>query len=82
MLDLQEHIYKKVKKTYYMSAGGFGDLSIDVSLEVQKKRYSYILYLIDYIAYGLHLWYKILNLQEICRKPIQKHPGLGSSLKS
>ena len=47
MLDLQEHIYKKVKKTYYMSAGfvgrhvlGLGDLSIDVFLEVQNKRYS------------------------------------------
>ena len=48
-----------------MSAGdagrhvvGFGDLSIDVFLEVQNKKYSKILYLIDYIAYGLHLWYK------------------------
>ena len=66
MLDLQENIYKQIKKTYYMSAGfagrhvvGFGDLSIDISLEVQNKRYSQILYLIDYIAYGLHLWYQI-----------------------
>ena len=49
-----------------MSAGfagrhvvGFGDLSIDVFLEVQDKRYSEILYLIDYIAYGFHLWSKI-----------------------
>ena len=40
-LDLQENIYTQVKKTYYMSAGfagrhvvGFGDLSIDVFLEV------------------------------------------------
>ena len=43
ILDLQDNIYKQVKKTYYMSAGfvvGFGDLSIDVFLEVQKKRYS------------------------------------------
>ena len=46
MLDLQENIYKQVKKTYYMSAGfagrhvvGFGDLSIDVFLAVQDKRY-------------------------------------------
>ena len=61
-MDLQENIYENVKKTYYMSAGfagphvvGFGDLSIDVFLEVQNKRYSQILYLIDYIAYGLHL---------------------------
>ena len=47
ILNLQEHIYKQIKKTYYMSAGfagrhvvGFGDLSIDVFLEVQNKRYS------------------------------------------
>ena len=45
ILDLQENIYKKVKKTYYMSAGfagrhvvGFGDLSIDIFLEVQNKQ--------------------------------------------
>ena len=47
MLDLQENIYKQVKKTYNMSAGfagrhvvDFEDLSIDVFLEVQNKRYS------------------------------------------
>ena len=47
ILDLQENIYKKVKKAYYMPAGfagrhvvGLGDLSIDVFLEVQNKRYS------------------------------------------
>ena len=47
ILDLQENIYKKVKKTYYMSAGfagrhvvGFGDLNIDIFLEVQDKKYS------------------------------------------
>ena len=47
MLDLQEDIYKQVKNTYYMSAGlagrhvvDFEDLSIDVFLEVQNKRYS------------------------------------------
>ena len=39
---------------------GFLDFFIDVFMEVQNKRYSKILYLIDYIAYGLHLWYKIL----------------------
>jgi hypothetical protein len=59
-LDLLESIYKQVKKTCYMSAGfasrhvvGFGDLSVDFVLEVQNKRYSQILYLIDYIAHGL-----------------------------
>ena len=67
ILDLQQHIYKKVKKTYYTSAGfagrhvvGFGGLSIDVFLEIQNNRYSYILHLIDYIAYGLHLWCKYI----------------------
>ena len=45
ILDLQETIYTKVKKTYYMSAGeagrhvvGFFNLFIDVFLEVQTKR--------------------------------------------
>ena len=59
---LQENIYRKVKKTYYMSGGfagrhvvGFGDFSIDVFLEVQNQTNTQILYLIDYIAYGLHL---------------------------
>ena len=28
---------------------GFGDLNIDTFLEVQNKRYSQILYLIDYV---------------------------------
>ena len=71
-----------------MSAGvasrhvvGFGDLSIDDFLEVQNKRYSQIWYLIDYIAYGLHLWYKIKMFKEMCRKPISLHSGLGSSLQ-
>ena len=47
ILDLQENMYKRVKKTYYMSAGfagrhvvGLGDLSVDVFLEVKNKRYS------------------------------------------
>ena len=88
ILDLQESIYKQVKKTYYMSAGFagrhvvcFGNFSIDVFLEVQNKRYSKILYLIDYIAYELHLWYKICIFKEICRKPISLHPGLATSLQ-
>ena len=53
---------QQVRKTYYMSVGfagrhavGAGDLSIHVFLEVQNKRYSQISYLVDYIAYGLHL---------------------------
>ena len=39
-----------------------------------------LLYLIGYIAYGLHLWYKIRKIKEIYRKPIDLHPGLGNSL--
>ena len=45
VLDLQDNIYNKVKKTPYMSAGfagrhvvGLGDLSIDVFLEVRNKQ--------------------------------------------
>ena len=63
LLDLQENIYKNVKKTYYMSAGfagrhvlDFGDLNIDVFLEVQNKRHSELLYRIDYVVPGLHFW--------------------------
>ena len=41
-----------------------------------------MLYLIDYIANGLHFWYKILIIKEISRKPISLHPGLGSSLSN
>ena len=66
ILDLQENIYISVPKTHYMSASeagrhvvGFLDFFIDIFLEVQYKKYSYILYLITYTAYGLHLWYKI-----------------------
>ena len=65
ILDLQENIYTQVSNTYYMSAGEAGrhvvgllDFFIDVFLEVQNKKYSGILYLIDYIAHGLHLGYK------------------------
>ena len=49
-----------------MLAGGAGQhvvgfliFLIDIFLEVQDKMYSLILYLIGYIAYGLHLWYNI-----------------------
>ena len=47
LLDLQENLCTRVAKTHYMSAGeagqyvvGFLDFFIDVSLEVQKQRYS------------------------------------------
>ena len=70
-----------------MSAGeagrhvvGFLDFFIDVFLEVQSNKYSEILYLIDYIAYGLHLCNKITIVREICREPISLHPGLATSL--
>ena len=59
---------------------GFLDFFIDIFLEVKDEKYSSILYLIDYIAHGLHLWYKIYIFKELCRKPIPVHPGLGSSL--
>ena len=39
------------------------------------------MYLIDYIAYGLHLWYIISIFKKICRKPISQHPGLATSLE-
>ena len=76
----------KIKTTYY-TAGGFacrhlvgsGDLSIDIFLEVQNQRYSWILYLHKYIAYGLHLWFKIWMFKEMCRKFISQHPGLATT---
>ena len=75
--------------SYHMSAGfagrhavGFGDLSIDVFLEVHNKSYSQILHLIYYIAYGLHLWYKLQMFKEISWEPISLHPGLGNSLQN
>ena len=63
IFDLQENIYKKVKKTYYMSAGfasrhvvGCGDLSREIILEVRNKRNSQLLYPMDYVVPGLHIW--------------------------
>ena len=56
---------------------GFGDLSIDDFLEVQNKKYSQILYLIDYTVHGLYLWWQIYIDKEMYRKPISQHPGLG-----
>ena len=82
ILNLQENIYT-YPNTHYMSAGEasrrvvfFLDLFTDVFLEVQNKRYSSILYLIDDIAYGLHLWHEIYIFKEICRKHVSLHPGL------
>ena len=47
ILDLQGNIYKQVKNSYYMLAGGAGqhvvgfwDLDIDIFLKVQDKKYS------------------------------------------
>jgi hypothetical protein len=44
---------------------GLGDLSIDIFLELQDKKDSSILYLVDYIAYGLHLWCNIRILTQL-----------------
>ena len=38
------------------------------------------MYIIEYIAYGFHLWYKIKIVTQIVRKPTSQHPGLGTSL--
>ena len=61
ILDLQENIYTYLPQTYYMSPGeagrhvvGFLCFFIDIFLEVQNKRYSQTLYLIDYVVPGLH----------------------------
>jgi hypothetical protein len=57
-----------------MSAGfagrhvvGLGYLSVDVFLQVQNEHYTQTLYLIDYIAYGLHIWYRFQISKEISR---------------
>ena len=70
-----------------MSAGfalrhvvGFRELSMDVFLEVQNTKYSYTLYLIDFIVHGLHLWNEIEICKEIYREPIVEHPGVCRSL--
>ena len=63
ILDLQENIYTQVLKIHYTSAGeagphvvGFLDCFIDMFVEVQNKKYSKILYLIDYLVPGFHFW--------------------------
>jgi hypothetical protein len=42
ILGFQENIYKQVKRIYYMSAGvvGFGNLDIEMFLEVQNPEYA------------------------------------------
>ena len=65
-MEFQENSYERVEKTNYMWAGvagqhvvGFGDVSIDLFLEVPNEGYCQILYLTYYIAYELHRWYTI-----------------------
>jgi hypothetical protein len=62
-----------VTKAHYTSAGevGSGDISTDVFLEFQDERYSQMLYLIDYIAYGLHLEFKTKITKE-CIQTLSK----------
>ena len=78
-MDLQENIYKKVRKFDYPLAAfggqqvvGFGDLSIDIFLEVQNEKYSWILYLIEYNAHGVHFCSKINNCNEIRASGVKK----------
>ena len=54
----------------------FGDLNIDIFLEVQDKRYSQILYLIDYVVLV-----EELDLQGNEPKP-KKNPGSLTSTQS
>ena len=55
IVDLQEHIYTKVKKPTACRPDCFGNLSITMFLEIQNIRYSQILYLVNYTACRLHL---------------------------
>ena len=59
----------------------FEDLNIDLSLEVQNKRYSQILYLIGYVVPGLHFWKKNrfpgkLSKTEQKNRSTNKYPDL------
>ena len=54
MLDLQANIHTAGFAGRHVV--GFEDLSIDIFLQVQNKRDSQILYLIDYVVPGLHFW--------------------------
>lgn len=77
ILYLQESIYTWVPQTCYMSDGEARQHVVDVlafSIHafqgIQDQRYNKIVYLIDYIAYGIPSWYAIQLFQEMCRKPI------------
>ena len=65
-MDLQENIYKEVETIDYPSAGevDFKDLNIDFFLEVHNQKYSWILYLIEYNAHGVHFCSKINNFNK------------------
>ena len=56
---------------------GFGDLRIDMTLEVQNKTYIQIVYIINYIVYGSHSCYKIQIFKEKGREPTSQYPDLG-----
>ena len=86
IVDLQEFFYKKVGKTDYPLAGfagqrvvGFGDLSIDIFLEVHNQTYSSILYLIEYNVHGIHSYTKMKenndNLASGALKCFRKPPS-------
>ena len=77
-----------------MSAGeagqhvvGFLDFFIENSLEVQDKRYSQRLYLIDYVVPRLHFWLTNIDLQgndpkpEKCRFTYKKPDVASGSLQ-
>ena len=71
-----KHVYLS-PQNLHMSAGEAGRhvvgcflFVLDIFLEVQDQRYSQILYLINYIAYGFYLWYIIWIFKDICWKPI------------
>ena len=74
-----------------MSAGfagrhvvGFEDLNINIFLKIQNKRYSQILYLIDYVVPGLHFWQKNSISKEMGQnlkksRFTNKYPGRSSA---
>jgi hypothetical protein len=56
ILELQENICTYVPRTHFAGRRvvGFRHFFINVFLEVQDKKYSSILYLIDYVAHGIY----------------------------
>ena len=68
--DFQERVCKPVKNNFYEAGRqvvGLGDLSIMISLEIQNHEYGEILYLIDYIFHGFHVWYLISISKQMTR---------------